>query len=92
MLLTDAFQGNQKLAADCCGRVRGTLGIYLATIGPGATNTIGGAAGAFVDSAPLFVLIGQANSRLIRYEMETGTQQHGTQSLDLESVAVLMVK
>ncbi len=105
MWLTDALQRNQALkavcchheqaaamAADCYGRVRGIPGVCLATIGPGATNAITGVAGAFVDSSPMFVLTGQANSRLIRYEIETGIRQHGTQSLNLEPIVSPLVK
>ncbi len=105
MWLTDALRRNEALkavcchheqaaamAADCYGRTRGVPGICLATIGPGATNAITGAAGAFVDSSPMFVLTGQANSRLIRYEMDTGIRQHGTQSLNLEPIVSPMVK
>lgn len=105
MWLTDALQRNHALkavcchheqaaamAADCYGRTRGVPGVCLATIGPGATNAITGVAGAFVDSSPMFVLTGQANSRLIRYEMDTGIRQHGTQSLNLEPIVSPMVK
>ena len=105
MWLTDALQRNEKLqavcchheqaaamAADCYGRTRGVPGVCLATIGPGATNAITGVAGAFVDSSPMFVLTGQANSRLIRYEMDTGIRQHGTQSLNLEPIVSPIVK
>lgn len=105
MWLTDALQRNQALnavcchheqaaamAADCYGRTRSIPGVCLATIGPGATNAITGVAGAFVDSSPMFVLTGQANSRLIRYEMDTGIRQHGTQSLNLEPIVSSMVK
>lgn len=104
MWLTDALKRNEALkavcchheqaaamAADCYGRIRGLPGVCLATIGPGATNAITGVAGAFVDSSPLFVLTGQANSRLIRYEMDTGIRQHGTQSLNLEPIVSPMV-
>jgi len=105
MWLTDALQRNEKLkavcchheqaaamAADCYGRARGLPGVCLATIGPGATNAITGVAGAFLDSSPMFVLTGQANSRLVRYEMGTGIRQHGTQSLNLEPIVSPMVK
>lgn len=105
MWLTDALRRNEKLtavcchheqaaamAADCYGRTRGIPGVCLATIGPGATNAITGVAGAFVDSSPMFVLTGQVNSRLIRYEMDTGIRQHGTQSLNLEPIVSPLVK
>ena len=105
MWLTDALKRNKELqaicchheqaaamAADCYGRTRGIPGVCLATIGPGATNAITGVAGAFVDSSPMFVLTGQANSRLIRYEMDTGIRQHGTQSINLERIVSPLVK
>jgi len=105
MWLTDALRRNEKLkavcchheqaaamAADCYGRTRGIPGVCLATIGPGATNAITGVAGAFLDSSPMFILTGQANSRLVRYEMDTGIRQHGTQSLNLEPIVSPMVK
>lgn len=105
MWLTDALQRSHALkavcchheqaaamAADCYGRTRGVPGVCLATIGPGATNAITGVAGAFVDSSPMFVLTGQANSRLIRYEMDTGIRQHGTQSLNLGPIVSPLVK
>lgn len=105
MWLTDALKRNERLhavcchheqaaamAADCYGRTRGIPGVCLATIGPGATNAMTGVAGAFLDSSPMIVLTGQANSRLVRYEIETGIRQHGTQSLNLEPIVSPMVK
>lgn len=105
MWLTDALQRNKNLkavcchheqaaamAADCYGRTRGIPGVCLATIGPGATNAVTGAAGAFLDSSPMLVLTGQANSRLVRYEMDTGIRQHGTQSLNLGPIVSPLVK
>ena len=105
MWLTDALRRNEKLkaicchheqaaamAADCYGRTHGIPGVCLATIGPGATNAITGVAGAFLDSSPMFILTGQANSRLVRYEMETGIRQHGTQSLNLEPLVSSITK
>lgn len=105
MWLTDALRRNESLnavcchheqaaamAADCYGRTRRVPGVCLATIGPGATNAITGVAGAFLDSSPMFILTGQANSRLVRYEADTGIRQHGTQSLNLEPIVSSMVK
>ena len=105
MWLTDALQRNGRLkaicchheqaaamAADCWGRTRGIPGVCLATIGPGATNAITGVAGAFLDSSPMVVLTGQASSRLVQYERDTGIRQHGTQSMNLEPIVSSMVK
>lgn len=100
MWLTDSLQRNEKLKAVCCqheqvaamaadaeGRVSGIPGVALVTIGPGATNAITGVAGAYTDSSPMFVLSGQANSRILKYQMETGIRTKGTQSITLDHVA-----
>ena len=100
MWLTDALKRNEKLEAVCCqheqvaamaadaeGRVSGIPGAALVTIGPGATNAITGVAGAYTDSSPMFVLSGQANSRILKYQMETGIRTKGTQSITLDHVA-----
>lgn len=101
MWLTDALCRNEKLkavcchheqAADGCGRVNGIPGACLVTIGPGATNAITGVAQAYLDSSPMFVISGQANSRLLKYEMDTGIRQHRTQSLNLEPIVGSITK
>lgn len=99
MWLTDSLQRNEKLKAVCCqheqvaamaadaeGRISGIPGVALVTIGPGATNAITGVAGAYTDSSPMFVLSGQANSRILKYQMETGIRTKGTQSITLDHV------
>lgn len=99
MWLTDALYKNKKLQAICChheqaaamaadgyGRVHGRPGACLVTIGPGATNAITGVAQAYLDSSPMFILSGQANSKLYQYQVETGIRQNGTQSLDLKPI------
>ncbi len=96
MWLTDALYRNKNLRAVCChheqaaamsadgyGRVNERPGACLVTIGPGATNAITGIAQAYVDSSPLFILSGQANSRLLKYAKETGIRQQGCQSINL---------
>lgn len=105
MWLTDALCRNQDIQAICChheqacamaadgyGRVRGIPGVCLVTIGPGATNAITGVAQAYVDSSPMFVISGQTNSRLLRYEMETGIRQNGTQSINLGPIVDSITK
>lgn len=99
MWLTDALCRNEKLKAVCCqheqaaamaadgyGRVTNTPGAALVTIGPGATNAITGVAGAYLDSSPMFVISGQANSKILKYQKETGIRQKGTQSLVLSDM------
>lgn len=105
MWLTDALKKNDILQAICChheqaaamaadgyGRVNDAPGVCLVTIGPGATNAITGVAQAYVDSSPIFILSGQANSKLLQYELETGIRQHGTQSLNLEPIVSSITK
>lgn len=105
MWLTDSLYKNEKLKAICChheqaaamaadgyGRVNEAPGVCLVTIGPGATNAITGVAQAYLDSSPMFILSGQANSRLLEYEMKTGIRQHGTQSLNLEPMVSSITK
>ncbi len=96
MWLTDALCRYDKLKAVCCqheqaaamaadgyGRINGIPGAALVTIGPGATNAVTGVAGAYVDSSPMFVISGQANSKILQYQKDTGIRQKGTQSLVL---------
>lgn len=105
MWLTDSLYKNDKLKAVCChheqvcamaadayGRIKGIPGACLVTIGPGATNAVTGVAGAYVDSSPMFIISGQANSRLLKYEIETGIRQNGTQSINLEPVVSSITK
>lgn len=105
MWLTDALCRNDGLKAVCThheqaavmsadlyGRTRHLPGTALVTIGPGATNAITGVAEAYLDSSPLIVISGQANSKLLRYEQDTGIRQDGTQSLNLEPIVHSIVK
>ena len=52
-------------AADAYGRVKGDVGVALATSGPGATNTVTGIASAYCDSIPMVVFTGQVPTMLI---------------------------
>lgn len=105
MWLTDALCRNQELKAICChheqaaamaadgyGRVHGIPGACLVTIGPGATNAMTGVAQAYLDSSPMFVFSGQANSKLLKYQKESGIRQNGTQSLTLDEMAAPITK
>lgn len=105
MWLTDALCRNEKLqaicnhheqaavmSADIRARLTGTLGAALVTIGPGATNAITGVAQAFTDSSAVMVVSGQASSKLLKYEEDTGIRQHGTQSLDLKPIVSSITK
>lgn len=105
MWLTDALYRNKNLNAVCChheqaaamaadgyGRVNSVPGAALVTIGPGATNAITGVAQAYLDSSPMFVISGQANSRLLEYAQKTGIRQQGCQSINLQPMVEPITK
>lgn len=105
MWLTDALYRNKNLKAICChheqavamaadgyGRVNDIPGVALVTIGPGATNAITGVAQAYLDSSPMFIISGQANSRLLEYAKKTGIRQQGCQSINLEPMVSSITK
>lgn len=80
------------MAADGYARVNGVPGACLVTIGPGATNAISGVAQAFFDSSPIFVISGQANSRLLQYAKDSGIRQNACQSMIVEPVVGSITK
>ncbi len=80
------------MAADIYSKVTGKVGVAMVTIGPGATNAITGVAEAYVDSSAVFVVSGQANSKLLAYEEATGIRQHGTQSINLRPLVSSITK
>src|SRR5436189_395064 len=47
--------------ADVYGRLTGRAGVWLGTLGPGATNLVTAVADAFLDRAPLVALTGQSD-------------------------------
>lgn len=105
MWLTDALCRNEQMKAICChheqaaamaadghGRIHNIPGVCLVTIGPGATNAITGVAQAYLDSSPMFVISGQASSKLLEYKRNAEVRQYGTQSLDLEPIVSSITK
>ncbi|MFN7098369.1 MAG: thiamine pyrophosphate-binding protein, partial [Gammaproteobacteria bacterium] len=58
-ILTRHEQG-AAFMADVYGRLSGTAGVCLSTLGPGATNLITGVADANMDHAPVVAIAGQA--------------------------------
>lgn len=105
MWLTDALCRNQSvravcnhheqaavMSADINARLNGCLGAALVTVGPGATNAVTGVAQAFTDSSAVLVVSGQASSKLLKYEQETGIRQHGTQSINLAPIVSSITK
>ena len=54
--------------ADGYARAGGTVGVAVATSGPGATNMVTGIATAMMDSSPVVCITGQVPSKLIGYD------------------------
>ncbi len=63
-ILTRHEQGAAH-AADGYARATGTVGVCLATSGPGATNLVTGIATAYMDSVPIVAITGQVKTHLI---------------------------
>ena len=57
-----AFHNEQAaaMAAEAYSRIKSEIAVCVVTSGPGATNLTTGVAGAFLDSAPVFFIAGQA--------------------------------
>ena len=54
--------------ADGYARATGSVGVAIATSGPGATNLVTGIATAMMDSSPIVCITGQVGSKLIGYD------------------------
>ena len=52
-------------AAEGWGKCTGTVGVCIATSGPGATNLVTGLADALLDSVPMVAITGQVPRRMI---------------------------
>ncbi len=69
------------IAADAYGQYTNSFGAALVTTGPGATNTITGVAGAWLDSTPCIFISGQVKRADIKGER--GVRQMGFQEIDI---------
>ncbi len=69
------------IAAEAYAKYDNRLGVALVTVGPGATNTITGLAGAWLDSTPVLFLSGQVK----RADMKgaSGLRNKGPQEIDI---------
>lgn len=57
-----------SISAETYARVKNSIGVCYATSGPGATNTVTGIAGAWLDSSPVMFLTGQSRASLTSRE------------------------
>jgi len=69
------------MAAESYGRLTGNLGVCMVTVGPAATNTLTGVAGAWLDSIPALYISGQVRRDI----MLTGKnlRQMGVQEINI---------
>jgi acetolactate synthase-1/2/3 large subunit len=77
-------------SASALAKYSGTLGVAVATSGPGATNLITGIADAYFDSAPLLLLTGQVNTYDFKYQRHI--RQCGFQETDIVSIVKPITK
>lgn len=77
-------------AAEGHARVSGTLGVAMATSGPGALNLLTGIGSCFFDSVPALFLTGQVNT--YEYKQDRPVRQLGFQETDIVAVAGPLVK
>lgn len=72
------------MAAEAYARARASLGVAMVTTGPGATNAITGALGAWLDSAPCLILSGQSKRKeTIANAKIPDFRQFGVQEVDI---------
>jgi acetolactate synthase I/II/III large subunit len=78
------------MAAETYAKYNENLGLALVTSGPGGTNAITGAAGAWLDSTPCLFISGQVKRDDL--STKTGVRQLGVQELDIVTVVRSITK
>lgn len=78
------------IAAEGYSSFSSTLGVALATSGPGATNMITGIADAYFDSIPVLYITGQVNT--YEYKGSKPIRQQGFQETDIVSIVKPITK
>ncbi len=71
-------------AANGYARIKGELGVYFTTSGPGAVNALGGLADAWFDSIPLMGICGNVPTN--ENKGYSGIRQNGFQEMDIVSM------
>jgi len=79
-----------SFAAEGYARIRGNIGVAMATSGPGATNLLTGIASCYFDSIPCLFITGQVNT--YEFKFDKPTRQLGFQETDIVSVVKPIVK
>ena len=81
------------MMAESYARMTGKLGVVCVTSGPGATNAISGLAEAWVDSAPVLIISGQAPTDQIPVESSSlAVRTFGTAAIDVVSAVKSLTK
>ncbi len=78
------------IAAEAYSRLSDELGVALVTTGPGATNSITGIAGAWLDSIPVLIISGQVKIKDIKKHSKV--RQNGPQEIDIVSMVKNITK
>lgn len=77
-------------AAEAYARINGSLGVAMATSGPGALNLVTGIGSCYFDSVPCLFITGQVNT--YEYKYERAIRQLGFQETDIVSVVKPLTK
>lgn len=77
-------------AAEVYARINGTLGVAMATSGPGALNMVTGIGSCWFDSVPCLFITGQVNT--YEYKFDRPVRQIGFQETDIVSVVRPLTK
>ena len=78
------------IAAEAYARITGNYGVCIVTSGPGATNTITGLAGAWLDGTPVIFISGQVKrADLVK---EQGIRQFGIQEINIIDIVKPITK
>ena len=89
-LVTTHHEQAAAMAAESTSRVSNSMGVAVATSGPGATNLITGIAGAFYDSVPALFITGQVSTT--RLSGNSGVRQIGFQETPIVDMVQKITK
>jgi acetolactate synthase-1/2/3 large subunit len=78
------------IAGEAYAKYDTRLGVVMVTVGPGATNTITGVAGAWLDSSPMLFLSGQVKRADLKGD--TGVRNLGVQEVDAVTIVKSITK
>lgn len=78
------------IGAEAYAKYGNQLGVTMVTVGPGATNTVTGVAGAWMDSTPVLFLSGQVKRADLKGD--TGVRNRGVQEVDIVTIVSSITK